>query len=339
MRYFSLPNSEVKVSSVGLGCMSLCLIDTDEATRVVQACLDAGVTFFETGIGYETSERKLGIGLADSRRKVVLASKSRQRSKEGILRHVQTSLLRLQTDYLDIYQCHYVNREETLDTILGKDGALAGLIEARNRGWIRHIGISGHSVNVMVSAIECFPFDTVQMPHNVINEFNLPALQRAQELGMLTIGSKPFMAGELFRYGLTPSRLIAILDQQTCPDVIIPGLSSKKHAEAIFCTPDGSVEKPTPDELFPMSNRYDFCPKCLSCPSGVPVRELIHAYDILTHYTNKSTYQAVQLSLLSRGAIINRCHDACECATRSICVVSLRERMNFVITRISQSLL
>jgi predicted aldo/keto reductase-like oxidoreductase len=337
MKYFSLPNANAQVSSIGLGGMALCPVPLEEAVRVVRGCLEAGVTFFETAVGYKTSEWKLGIGLAGCRRTVVLASKSRERGKQGMLQHVQSSLMRLQTDYIDIYQCHYVNRMETLDEILCKDGAVAGLIEARDRGWIRHIGISGHSAEVMTCAVERFPFDTVQMPYNLVNEFNLVALQPAQEAGALTIGNKPFMAGELLKYSLTAARLARILEARLCPDVIIPGLSSVEQVKLLFDAQDEPVAEPTHAELFPMSDLCPFCRECRPCPHGVPLSNLVRAYEILTHYDNSSTNQAVFLDLCKHGVAIPGCQTGCECAAHCSCKLPLAERIQSVLQRIPSS--
>lgn len=338
MRYFRLPNCEARVSSIGLGAMRLCVISLEHANDVVRACLNAGITFFECGAGYRTSEWKIGRALGHDRRRVVVASKSRERSKAGILRHVRTSMLRLDTDYIDIYQCHYVNKRETLNEILANRGAVEGLIQARDRGYVRQIGITGHSVDVMLEAIERFSFDTVQMPHNAVNSFNLPALKQAQETGALAIGNKPFMAGQLLKYGLSPGRLVSVLEREPCPDVVIVGVSAAEQVEALF--PPGGARGlgPTKDELFPMANGQMRAWEYPPCPHGVPVEEMLHAHDILTHYDNDSTKQALFLSLLKKAAAIEVCRKSCECDARDSCALALGNRIDWMWSRMPHPL-
>ena len=150
MRYRRLGDSGLVVSVVGLGCNNFGRrIDVDATRRVVDAALDAGVTFFDTADAYGESETFLGEVLAGRRDQVVLATKfgnplrgalgddhDARASRWYIRRAVERSLRRLRTDYIDLYQLH---RPDPLTPI---EETLAALTDLVREGKVRYIGNS-----------------------------------------------------------------------------------------------------------------------------------------------------------------------------------------------------
>src|SRR5579859_7123197 len=152
MKMRRLGTSGLKVSEVGLGCNNFGMrIDAKQTQAVVDAALDAGVTFFDTAdiYGGTKSEEFLGKALGKRRQDITLATKFGMRigddprrmggSRRWIMRAVEDSLSRLGTDYIDLYQFHAPDADTPIDETLR---ALDDLV---TQGKVRYIGNSNFS--------------------------------------------------------------------------------------------------------------------------------------------------------------------------------------------------
>src|SRR5688500_2677269 len=115
-----------------------------EAVRVIGRALDQGVNYFDTAPAYDSSRDYLGAALGERRRDIFLASKTHDRTRDGSLRLLDDSLRRLRTDHLDLWQLHDLRTADDLRRIFGKGGALEALVQARDEGRVRHLGLTGH---------------------------------------------------------------------------------------------------------------------------------------------------------------------------------------------------
>ena len=129
-------------------------------------------------------------------KEIFLACKTRERGKTGAWEAIKRSLDTLRVDHFDLYQFHMVDDLETLDMILSPVGALEAVLEAKQQGLIRYIGITGHRPFVHVTALNRFEFDTVLFPLNRVltahrNDFTdfTPLLEicRQKDVGMIAI--------------------------------------------------------------------------------------------------------------------------------------------------------
>jgi aryl-alcohol dehydrogenase-like predicted oxidoreductase len=153
MDFRRLGNSGLTVSVVGLGTNNLGMkLDQDGSREVVHAALDEGITLFDTSDSYGTSEERLGELLEGRRDDVVLATKFgsdvRRRglsngedwgalgSRRYILRAVESSLRRLRTDWIDLYQLHRPDDATPIEETLS---ALDDLVR---EGKVRYVGSS-----------------------------------------------------------------------------------------------------------------------------------------------------------------------------------------------------
>ncbi|HMC70506.1 MAG TPA: aldo/keto reductase, partial [Mycobacteriales bacterium] len=148
MSYRRLGTSGLVVSTVGLGCNNFGRrLGLDDTRAVVDAALDAGVTFLDTADVYGDSELLLGEVLEGRRDDVVIATKfgavpldapawEGRGSRRYIRRAVERSLKRLRTDYIDLYQIHQPDKE----TPIGE--TLSALSELVREGKVRYIGCS-----------------------------------------------------------------------------------------------------------------------------------------------------------------------------------------------------
>ena len=168
-----------------------------EADAAIELAVEKGVNQFDVAPSYGLAETRLGPWIKKNRSTIFLACKTRARSKTRAWESIKGSLKTLQTDYFDLYQFHGVDDLETLSVILGPGGAMEAVLEARDQGLIRNIGITGHRPYVQVEALNRFDFDTVLFPLNRViaarpddfNDFEI-LLQNAREKNVGLIAMK-----------------------------------------------------------------------------------------------------------------------------------------------------
>jgi len=169
MRTVVLGKSGIRVSALGLGGIQFSKITKAETATVIHTAIDLGINFLETAHGYFDSEEKIGAALRGRRRGLVLASKSGARDGSTFTRHLDESLKRLRTDTIDIYQLHGVDSEESLDQAMARRGAVGAAQRAVRQGKIRSLGITSHSLELSLKALELDIFDSLQYPISLIN--------------------------------------------------------------------------------------------------------------------------------------------------------------------------
>jgi len=181
------------VTAIGLGGYHASVPEAEEDTMaIIHRALDLGVNFFDNADCYHEgrAEERMGKALEGYRQKIVLMTKVDQRDAQGSRETLERSLLRLRTDYLDIWQFHAVDRKEELDQILGPGGAMETAEQAKKEGKVRFIGITGHvDSGAKLEAIQRYPFDTIQIPINVVDP-NFSSFQKIvlEEAGRRHVG-------------------------------------------------------------------------------------------------------------------------------------------------------
>jgi aryl-alcohol dehydrogenase-like predicted oxidoreductase len=156
-------------SRVVFGAAALGAMDQDRADRLLEPLLEHGVNHLDTAAMYGDSELRLAPWLQRHRSEFFLATKTRDRDAEGARESLHRSLDRLGVDHVDLIQLHHLVDEEGWQQALGPGGALEALIEAREQGLTRFIGVTGHGTRVAamhLRSLERFPFDSVLLPCN-----------------------------------------------------------------------------------------------------------------------------------------------------------------------------
>ena len=168
----NLGSTGEKVTALGLGGVRWNGRDTDaEAIEVVHRAIDLGITYFDTASSYGESERRLGLALKErDRDQLFLATKCIERSGDAVKREIAQSFERLGVDVIDLIQLHELDKEQTLDRVLGADGALRVIEEYREAGKIRFVGLTGHTHPAQFPLhLAGHEFDTVLNPLGVVN--------------------------------------------------------------------------------------------------------------------------------------------------------------------------
>ncbi len=167
------------------------------AYELINRAIDLGITYFESARAYSGSEAYYGSALREKRKDIFLASKSHARDKKGALGHLRETLTNMKTDYLDLWQVHDVREEEEIEEIFGKGGAIEAFAEARDKGIVRFIGVTGHHDPIMIKkCIELFNFDTVLIPVNPGEHVHMSFIEQiiplAQKKGIGIVAMKTY---------------------------------------------------------------------------------------------------------------------------------------------------
>jgi aryl-alcohol dehydrogenase-like predicted oxidoreductase len=167
------------------GAAAFSKITQEDADRVIELVVEAGVNHIDIAPSYGQAEERVGPWMPRERQRFFLGCKTQERTKEGAWNELRQSLKRLQTETFDLYQFHAITKMEELDAVTMKGGALEAFVEARERGLFKYIGITGHGVNapqIYLEALRRFDFDTVLFPLNFVQLANPEYRKYAEEL-------------------------------------------------------------------------------------------------------------------------------------------------------------
>jgi len=156
-------------SRVIFGAAALGGMKQDRADRVLEILLQYGINHIDTAAAYGDSELRIGPWMREHRDRFFLATKTGDRTYAGARDSVNRSLERLRVDRIDLIQLHNLVDEKEWTVALGPGGALEALVEARAKGQVRFIGVTGHGTRVAamhLRSLERFAFDSVLFPYN-----------------------------------------------------------------------------------------------------------------------------------------------------------------------------
>ena len=166
MRSIRLGRTGIIVPQNAFGCLPIQRDSKEVAVRLLREAYEGGMRFFDTARAYTDSEEKVGEAFDGMRGKVYIATKTAAKTPEGFRKDLETSLKTLRTDYIDIYQLHNVPQ-------CYKPGDGTGmyecLVEAKEKGLIRHIGITTHKLAVAQEIIASGLYVTLQYPFSYLS--------------------------------------------------------------------------------------------------------------------------------------------------------------------------
>ncbi len=227
MKYRRLGKTNLQVSVIGFGGIPIQRVDAFNAEKVVNRAIELGINFFDTARGYTDSEEKLGAVLKKHRDQVIIATKSMARDKKRMAADIEKSLKSLAVDYIDLYQIHNVKDKGALEQVMGADGAFAALKEAKEKGKIRHIGVTGHIKDVLSKILPTGEMETVQFPFNPVETDGARKLfEMAEQMDIGIIAMKPMAGG-----ALTNAKLALRFILEHPVSVAIPGMDAPEQVE------------------------------------------------------------------------------------------------------------
>ena len=183
----TLGKTKITVNKNGFGALPVQRVSVEEAGTLLKKAFNHGITFFDTAGAYSDSEEKLGLAFEGIREEIYIATKTAADTAEGFRRDLEESLRLLKTDYIDLYQFHN-------PAVCPKPGDGSGLyeamLEARERGTVRHIGITNHRLHVAAEAVESGLYETLQFPFSYLaseKELELVEACKAADMGFIAM--------------------------------------------------------------------------------------------------------------------------------------------------------
>lgn len=264
MEYVTLGKTGLKISRLGFGGIPIQRIDAAGTRELVRRLAEQGINYIDTARAYTVSEEYLGEALEGLRDQFVVATKSMSRTKEAMAKDIETSLTKLRTDYIDLYQVHNPSMEQ-LDTVLAPGGALEALMEAREAGKVRHIGITAHSAQVFERALELPWVETIMFPYNIVESQGEELIAKCREKNIGFVAMKP-LAGGAIEDGRLALRFICANPNVT---VVIPGMYAveeiEKNREAVEDKSPLSREEQAGFQQVRDQLGSNFCRRCNYC--------------------------------------------------------------------------
>ncbi len=187
MEKMRLGRTNLLVSRTGFGALPIQRLSFTDAGALLRQAYDHGINFFDTARMYSDSEAKIGQALGDVRKDIVIATKAMATDKKTLLEQLVTSLRNLRTDHVDILQLH---NPKVLPDPQDPNSSYAGLREAQQKGWVRFIGLTNHSIALALAAANSGLYDTIQFPLNsIVTDQDLEIVQRckANDLGLIAM--------------------------------------------------------------------------------------------------------------------------------------------------------
>lgn len=271
MDVVTLGRTGITVSKNGFGALPIQRIGKEDAARLLQKAYQSGIRFFDTARFYTDSESKIGCALGDVREELYIASKAMVTKAEEFWEHLNITLGQLNTGYLDLYQFHN-------PAFCPKPGDGSGLyeamLEARDKGLIRHIGITNHRLAVAVEAVESGLYETLQFPFCYLSsekEIELVKLCKEKNVGFIAMKA---LSGGLITNSAAAYAYLAQYDN------VLPiwGIQKEEELDEFLSYME---HPPVLDEALSAvieRDRQTFagdfcrgCGYCMPCPAGIDI--------------------------------------------------------------------
>jgi aryl-alcohol dehydrogenase-like predicted oxidoreductase len=178
----------------------------DNAVPIIERALDLGVNYLDTSSIYggpdRWSEQYVGQVMKSRRNEAFLATKTKERTREGSLRMIDKSLKLLNTDHVDLWQLHDIGLPEDVDAVFAKGGAMEALVEMQEQGVVRYLGVTGHyRPEALIDTVNRHHFDCILMSLSAadshLHSFQEKLLPLVVEKQMGIIGMKVPARGRL----------------------------------------------------------------------------------------------------------------------------------------------
>lgn len=310
MDKIKLGRTNLMVTRSGFGALPIQRISFEDAKKILRKAYDNGINFFDTARMYSDSEEKIGYSLSDVRKDIIIATKSHANDKETLLKHLQTSLKNLKTDYVDILQLH---NPEKLPNPEDPNGLYAGLLEAKKRGLVRFIGITNHRIDNAMEAATSELYDTIQFPLSSLSADNdLKLITECKKRDIGVIAMKALSGGLITNVASTFTFLRQF-------DNLVPiwGIQRETELDEFI-----ALEENPPvldDNMWSIINKDrlelagDFCRGCgycLPCPAGIEIPTAAR----ITLLLGRSPYEGfLEDDFKEKMNLINNCIECGHC--------------------------
>lgn len=273
MREIVLGTTGIKVPQNAFGALPIQRDTTEVAVSLLRKAYEGGMRFFDTARAYSDSEEKVGIAFEGMRDKVYIASKTMAKTPEQFWEQLETSLGLLKTDYLDLYQFHWVDQ-------CYKPGDGTGMyecmLEAKKQGKIRHIGVTAHKIEVAFECVNSGLYETMQYPFSYLaapREIELVNLCKEKNVGFIAMKG---LAGGLITNSKAAMAFISRFDN------VLPiwGIQRPNELDEWLSYMDNTPEYNEEIKAFIEKEQTELmgdfcrgCGYCMPCPQGIAINQ------------------------------------------------------------------
>lgn len=276
-----LGRTGIKIKRLGFGGIPIQQISEEKAIEVVRRCYELGINYYDTARNYTVSEERIGKALGYVRDQVFFATKTHALTKDKVLEELEISLKNLRTDYIDVYQLHGVSSRENWEKITAPKGALEAFQESKEKGKIRHIGITSHHPSLMTEIVKEDIFETVMIPFNYLaTEPAEKLLPLCHKMNVGTVIMKPFGGGA---FSNAETALKYVLNNENV-DVVIPGMMSISEVEENVAVSSASYTLTENELNLIEKDKEDLggefcraCNYCQPCTQEIPISYVLRA--------------------------------------------------------------
>ena len=273
MTYVTLGSTGITVPKNGFGALPVQRVGKEEAVLLLQRAYEGGIRFFDTARAYTDSEEKLGAAFAGMRDKIFIATKVFRFTVDAFWEDLNTSLEKLGTDYIDLYQFHN-------PSFCPKPGDGTGLyeamLEAKAQGKIRHIGITNHRLSVAQEAIESGLYETLQFPFSYLaTEKELALVKGCRDKNMGFIAMKALAGGTINNSAAAYAYLAQF-------DNVLPiwGIQRERELEEFLSYQENPPQLTAERQDLIEKDRRELagsfcrgCGYCMPCPKGIEINQ------------------------------------------------------------------
>lgn len=271
MSKVTLGSTGITVEKNSFGALPIQRISKADAVYLLRKAYDHGVTFFDTARYYTDSEEKLGAAFGTMRDQIYIATKTGAQNAGDFWKELHISLEKLQTDYIDIYQFH---NPAFCPRPGDGTGLYEAMLEAQEKGLIRHIGITNHRLHVAHEAVESGLYETLQFPFCYLaTQKDIELVEACKKAGMGFIAMKALSGGLI----TNSAAAYAFLDQY---DNVLPiwGVQREKELDeflSYIANPPAMTEEIRAviekDRTELLGDFCRGCGYCMPCPVGIEI--------------------------------------------------------------------
>ncbi len=271
MRTITLGTTGIKTPQNAFGALPIQRVDRETAAGLLRKAYEGGMVYFDTARAYTDSEEKMGYAFEGMRDKIYIASKTMARTPEDFWKDLETSLEKLRTDYIDVYQFHCVDQ----CWVPGDGtGMYECMLKAKEMGKIRHIGVTAHKIQVAIDCVNSGLYETMQFPFSYLaseKEIALVNLCKEKNVGFVCMKG---LAGGLINRSEAAMAFLARYDNA----LPIWGVQKESELDEWLSYMDHTPEMTDEIEAFIRKEHEELsgefcrgCGYCMPCPKGIQI--------------------------------------------------------------------
>ena len=315
MERVRLGRTELMVSRIALGGIPIMRLTREDAIAVIHEAISLGINFIDTARAYTDSEEKIGAAIRGiPREELVLSTKSMGQTAEELSNQLDTSLVALGVDYIDIFHLHSVSNQQRYDNVFEENGPVHWLQEQVGEGKVRFPAFSSHSIDMALKIMQTDQFDVAQLPFNFIEHEGEKAVELASELDMGFISMKPLGGGRIDKAG--PAFRYLMQHDSIVPN---PGIEALEEIREIVAIVEAKESLSKADESYIAKLREETggtwchrCDYCQPCSQGIPIGGALLVEYTFTRYNSEGAHWMTDIPI----KLARTCTECGDCLPR-----------------------